>query len=527
MFQRSLLAAAFCLGAWSPALAAVPQFDSYTQSLRGRKIIANGLFAEKVPHLEGIEKELPYLKSDVDFFNYLDKNFPHLLDNFVLVHHSESQQLSSLAHPRIILFGGGAAFTFSEEPSQKNRKVEMLFANPKTYEVSLHELSFEKDRAILNKNPASCLACHGSPSRPLWNPYDFWPQSYGSAIGMMGTQGEKDAYLQLLRKAAQSPLLSRLPLPANYTLGDEAVTAFTQYILKLNMGRWIYQNLPPGGPFDAFAKPFIAVAGLCLNETEGSNLTPVDFKKLPDFFPPSLLASQQSLLDHLRRDQSVSRKHFKSYLEAKQKEIFPDLQYLFKVDHARLQNESDMLATMRWVFAMAGVNTQDLSSSLIGNDTLISVPSDFSMEFLLSLLELRPDLFTDIPFTESMVTKDLAFMNLLCDKLAPKSHQALRNSKTAPQLFQVYTEDVLSRPVISRCSKCHVEHLGDAFNPAPSIPFDNPFLLSQLLRAPDSKLKVRIEKRISTNGPGQMPPLHPLSQKEKEALMSYLENLSD
>lgn len=508
------------------AFARIPTLYDYTQVIQNRQVVSNGLFAEKAPDLGDIEKALPNIKSDVDFLDYLRTNFPVLNDNFVLVHRSESQQLSSLAHPRVIVFGGGAAFTFSEEPSQKSRKVEMLFADPKTYAISLHEIEFENNQATLNKNPKSCLACHGSPARPLWNPYDFWPNSYGSAVGTFSVREERNAYLKLVRNSAQSPLFSKLNLQPTVDFGDEPLTAFTQYIGKLNMGRWISQNLPRGSRFDQYAKPFVAAAGFCLNEVEGSNLRPVEFKNLAKFFRPNELQESASLLKQFSKDQSLARNHFKSFLDSTLQSIFPKLNYLFKIDHTRLQNESDMHATMRWIFALAGIRSEDLSSSLIANDTLISMPSDFSAEFLISLFEQRPDLFADIPFKELEIAQGkLYFLYPDCSSLS-KMSLAENRQRDTDYIFRDYTDDITTRPVISRCSKCHAEHISDFYDPAPSIPFDNPSVLAQRLRAPGSDLKKRIQTRIYATDGRQMPPSHPLTDEEREALMSYLDNLN-
>lgn len=510
------------LGLMASALAKAPHFSEYSHILHKRKIISNGLFRERAPTLQEIQKILPQLNSDMDFLDYLRSNFPQLNDNYVLVHRTESQQLGSIRHPRVIIFGGGAAFTFSEDPSQKIRKVEMSFTDPKTYQTSLHEIAFENNRAQLHLNPKSCVACHGSPARPLWNPYDFWPNTFGSAIGVIGTTAEKRAYENLVQKASRSPLLKRLQLPPMLDLNTEAVSAFTQYTGKLNMGRWIAQNLPRGGEFDSYIKPFLAAAGHCLSTVDGSNRHPVDFQKLNNFLRPSEILSHRDLFYEIHRDQYQARTHFKNYLDKVLLEVFPNPQHIFKVDHSRLGYEVDVLSVMRWLLALSGVNIQDMSPSLIGNDTLMSLPSDFSLEFILSLMELRPDLFEDISFTEvELVPQKLWFPKFDCKSLSRDSLQTPRMA-SEQIVFERYNQDITSRPVISRCSKCHAESSSGRI---PSIPFDNPARLAKMLQEPQSYLKERIQARVQSRGRGQMPPRHPLSKEEAEALFEYLENL--
>ncbi|KYG64957.1 hypothetical protein AZI86_12235 [Bdellovibrio bacteriovorus] len=508
------------LGLAQPALAK-EDFLRYLRSITNDgKIISNGLFSESAPGVAELQKNLAHFKSDADVLSFL-VSYPELKENFILVHRSESQQLSSLAHPRIILFGGGNAYAFSESPEQKNRRVEILTTDPKTYQVSLHEITFEKKGARLESNPKSCLTCHGSPSRALWNPYDFWPNTYGSAVGTLGTKQEHQAFANLKQNAPRSPLLSKLHLPDDFTPGKEEVTAFTLYISGLNQGRWITHHLKKGSGFDKIAKPFLAVIGQCIGESNYFDAKP-SLEKMKKYIQVS--SQDLARLDQFMKDQAEARSHFKNFLDKQLFTIFPEQEFLFKVDHDRLSFESQWLAYMRWILSLGGIDSRDLSSSLFGNDTLITSPGLYTAEFAAALYELRPDIFEGINIKVQNFSPNRSVLWLDCDSL-----QASIEKQAAPSLlesdFISFREDTSSRPLLSRCSKCHSEGLGNTVFEAPFIPFNDPWMLAQILRSPGARLRQNIERRIYSHGSDQMPPSGHITSEEKEALLSFIDNL--
>lgn len=501
------------------------EFLKYLRTIDSNgKIISNGVFQEKVPTVEEIQSGLSKFKSDADFLAYLTSSYPHLKDNFILVHRSESQQLSSLAHPRIIFFGGGSAFAFSEDPQQRDRRVEILTTNPKNFEVSLHEITFKHGKAKLETNPQSCMTCHGSPSRALWNPYDFWPNTFGSAVGAYSTKNESVAYDVLKAKAPHMELLSKVNLPEKYSLESGAVTAFTLYISGLNQGRWIAQNLKKGSAFDKYSKAFIAVVGLCAqgDPLQGSNGTKISFEKLRQHLGEGNADVSKATWQNFVNDQLASRNHFRAQLDKQLYSIFPLAHVYNDVNHERLQNEAYTIGSMRWILSMAGIDGRDLSASLFGNDTLLSSPGHFSLEFVTALYELRPDLFKDFKFKVHDFEPGASIIEVHCDSLLEAAKKEGAPGLKETQLIS-YFEDAENRPVLSRCSKCHSENLGNG--DAPYIPFNDSNSMAQLLRVPGSKLRANIEARVRSHDFDQMPPASPLSEKEVASLLSYLDNL--
>lgn len=485
------------------------------------KIISNGVFQEKVPSIQDIVSGLPNFKSDTDFLFYLLTSYPHLKNNFILVHKTESQQLSSLTHPRIIFYGGGSAFAFSEDPQQRDRRVEILTADSKSFAVSLHEITFKHGNAKLESNPTSCTACHGAPARALWNPYDFWPNAFGSSIGRIGTKQEALAYENLKSRAPKSELLSQLNLPVKYNLDTEGISAFSMYISGLNQGRWIAHNLKTKA-FDKVAKPFIAVIGGCVNEQVYNGLPTIELMK--KFLPTQVVDKNLFVLNEMVKDQISARNSFKTMLDKQLINIYPNPVITDVVDHSRLESEAPMMAYMRWVLSLGGVDSSDLSASLFGNDTLMASPGHFMAEFTTALYEIRPDLLQDFKFKVGNFVLNSSYIQPDCDSLM----EAI-NKEAQPEFndshFVSLRRDAKARPVLSRCSKCHSEGLGDWDFEAPYIPFNDPGMMSQLLRAPNSNLRAKIEERVRAHGNDQMPPENRLSEAEIAALLAYLDNL--
>lgn len=490
---------------------------------KGQKIVSRGVFRDKVPSFQELQAQASRFQDYDSFLKVLFTEAPSLRQNFVLVHNSESQQLSSLEHPRVLLFGGGMAFGLSESPDQKDRRVEIMQVDPKNYEVSLHEIVFYKDGPEFVEKPQSCTACHGSPAKPLWNPYDFWPNAFGSAIGFVGTKQETAAYQKILDGRKKSVLMSELRMSSKITQDTEDITAFTQYIHQINLGRWSFENLKPSSGIDEFAEPLIAALSYCAGDNNVASE-----KRLREFFHPADVALLPKNYKEIHMDLKNSRTHFKKYLDEMQKRIFPNGDVIFKVDHSRLAEELGILTQIRYIFEMAGVDASNLSTSLVGNDSLISAPSNAPLDFVGSFFEARPDLFKGVKWEASEVRPNqTSWIKADCNSLKASSRKKRRHFASEKK-WPTFNEIANARPVISRCSKCHVEGLNAEIVPAPRIAFGRPQDLATALRKPELRLKDRIIARVR-EGRGtlsQMPPGKALTDAEVEALSAYLENLS-
>lgn len=487
------------------------------------KLVERGVFRDKVPSFEELRANAARTPTYEAFVDELLRQAPALRRNHILIHHSESQQLSSLTHPRVILFGGGMAFGLADDPRQRERRVEIMQVDPKNYAISMHEIVFHETGPEFVEKPTSCAACHGVNPKPLWNPYDFWPNAFGSAIGFVGTAQETAAYREVFARRAEQPSLRGLKLGASITQDTENVTAFTQYIHQINLGRFSFQNLGPGSGIDEFAEPLMAVLSYCAAD----RYQKANHPKLAEFFHPAD-AKLLPPVAPVQNDLEASRAHFKSFLDRMQERIFPAADVKFKVDHSRLADETGVLAQIRFVFELAGVDATNLSTSLIANDTLISAPSNTPIDLLGSFYEARPDLFRGVKLLPIDLNSGRpSWLRADCDSLKARSRQKRRRFANA-RPWPLFREDAPARPVISRCAKCHVEGLDAGDVPAPAIPFDQPAKLAELLQKTNGRLRDRIATRIreGRGTGGQMPPRNALGDEEIAALLAYLDVLA-
>ena len=108
-----------------------------------------------------------------------------LVSQYALVTQSRSQQEASPSNPRVILFGSNAKFilTFNGDPKQKGyRTLEVTEFKDDTKTFEYREISFSPGGkpSYSQSNPSTCLQCHGTPPRPIWDSYPLWPGTYGS-----------------------------------------------------------------------------------------------------------------------------------------------------------------------------------------------------------------------------------------------------------------------------------------------------------------------------------------------------------
>ncbi|NJM09769.1 MAG: hypothetical protein HC883_02420 [Bdellovibrionaceae bacterium] len=239
-------------------------FLRYTYKLEQNQISDRGVFSQRVPRFADLERDRFRFNNYEQFLDYLLAQAPSLKKHFVLLHHSQSMQLASPEHPRVVLFDGGMVFTFAEHPDNRDKRVEILEVDPSTYQVEMREIVFRGNDVAFNAKPKACASCHGQPAKPLWDPYDFWPNAYGSSVGAVSTRQEGEAFKQLRAAASSSAILSRLHLMPAVTRGAEENTAFTQYIHQINLGRFFKTELP-GKNLTAVRYPLLAALNGCFS----------------------------------------------------------------------------------------------------------------------------------------------------------------------------------------------------------------------------------------------------------------------
>jgi hypothetical protein len=121
-------------------------------------------------------------------------SFPdHYRNNFSLVETTRATGQSSLAYPRIVLFGSDGRFLLNvgskaDDPKYNLLDVAELHEDTGKWEFSVFD--FSKEKPTLIRHDPSCYECHGDKnSRPVWGTVLEWTGVFGDNIAP-GPQGE-------------------------------------------------------------------------------------------------------------------------------------------------------------------------------------------------------------------------------------------------------------------------------------------------------------------------------------------------
>lgn len=458
----------------------------------GTQEISHGLWDPSPPQFEDLQ--LAYTRGEYrtyeEFTDYLLGKEPELRKQFVLIHHSESQQMSSKNNPRIILFKGATLYSLSDHPLQRFPKVEILSAQRNSKEIKLQEIVFKNNTVEFREKPKSCFLCHGSLASPLWGPYASW-----NLTTFGGTS--KTVY------TGNSALVERMKLITDRSKSRDQVWGFTSTVMNLFFRNWFLHNLNPIKlPYPQGLRVLHSV--YCLSQNQDNHV--VDTQYADDF------------LKEVQQTQDAYAKYLKA-LNLKYNgfdEIEPSLYYNNKQD-------LKMRMTLEWL----GISSTSFTPSLVLNRYATSTAGDGRDAMMVNLKEVRPDLFEGIPWKPKLLaftSSQYSVPDLDCKDIEGKINQS-PIKVTRPSRMPFFREVSAELPVMTRCTQCHVTHLSDSSKAVPTIPFSNVVELAKILRDPNSRLKEKILKRVGSHGPDQMPPGQGLNSEEIEAMKEFLEDL--
>ncbi|MFW7378977.1 MAG: hypothetical protein ACOH5I_09245 [Oligoflexus sp.] len=451
-----------------------------------------------------------------EFLAYLFQLKPQLFDNFVLIHDTGSIQFASQTRPRVVIFGEGLILAFAENPNTSYRNVEIIEFDDERHEFIFHELRFAHENIEFEKNPKSCQACHGSPLKPIWDPYDFWPGVYGSAIARLGSDQEKNAYELLRLSNSNLGIFSYLKLPDvknERLLGIEALTQYvTQLQLIVMMKQWqtFQQRLDP------FIYVIIGILNQCTYSTEEESL----LRAMTDFFPESFHNILQQHVYASYSDTVKTRTEFKNYLVQRYETIFPGHQKIFNIDQNRLGNESITASQMSTIFEFLNIPYSHQMMSQGQNPFFLSVPGNINADFLTSLIFYDPNLIIELqPKKAKTPDSNFNWLSFDCQDLKSRSVRALAHIE--PEINEAASKAIPSS--FGQCIHCHA--MNHQMVQAPYIPFDRTSLLRQWLIEDNYAGLAKIQNRIHLNGPGRMPPFKSLTAEEKASFEEALQVL--
>ncbi len=308
----------------------------YTYKLDANNQPVAQIFNHSAPRFSDLQKNQDQFKNYESFLGYLKTSYPNLFDHFVLLHKSQSLQKASAEYPRVILFDGGVAMAFSDHPGQAGRRVEMIETEPGTYKMTFREISFSSSGTVsFDAEPKSCIACHGSPARPIWSPYDFWAGAFGSNIGRPMTKEERLAYQSFPTKVSDG-IMGQLSNLSQEPASN--VEALTQYLQMLNLGRWVQENFPT----NVKDVPYIYALTYVLSECSAKMGSSYQETDLHDLFPFLMLQSFNIPYADISRDTDEAFLAYRKELGFQYKNSFPNGQMEFPTDINRLRGSNEV-----------------------------------------------------------------------------------------------------------------------------------------------------------------------------------------
>jgi hypothetical protein len=116
-----------------------------------------------------------------------------LKNHFVLVTETGGLGMASRARPRPVHFTEDARFILASsghtaaQGDATANAFEIIEWNEATKTFRAHTLELDaRTGAKLIEDDTRCVACHGTPIRPIWGDYPNWPNSYGGSRGHDG-----------------------------------------------------------------------------------------------------------------------------------------------------------------------------------------------------------------------------------------------------------------------------------------------------------------------------------------------------
>lgn len=485
-------------------------FFDYTAKIgRNYALDFSNFFPKNRLTLKEIKDESHNFSNYDGFLSYLQKRRPELYENYVLIFDSGSIQYADHEHPRVVLFGDGLILAFAEDPGASDRSVEIMAWNERDMRFDFHELSFRGSSAQLIENPSVCSSCHGSPAKPLWDPYDFWSNAYGAAISRFASQSEQDSFQRIRNKEAKSGVYSYLNWEVDQSRGLVGMDSFTQYVTLLQFASMANQWKSRKDAIKPYIYSILGILAGCANSND-ENLRMAAWKA---FFPESWEDEVRQGLDFNYRRAVEQRQSLKRYLQDRYEHNFQGPLINFP-GHERLAGESIVIAELQQVLSYVGIDLADFTMSQAQNPAFFSTPNVFESDLLAMFLLLDRE-----PFEQLRPTVSAGFyVEFQCKALQEESRQALSKLE-GPSASVTRTNPAPS--TFGICISCHVLEQGSSG--APAIPFDRTKLLRAWLKEENGIQKVK--DRLDRQGSGRMPPDKALSDDAVKDLKEALDRL--
>ena len=444
-----------------------------------------------------------------DFLIRLNAKSPGIFERPALVHSSGSIQRSTLERPRVILHDAGLLMAFAEPAENAKRNVEILSYNPERGDYTAAEIIFEQGRKNFELNPATCAVCHGNSLRPVWLPYDLWPQNYGSFAGFTSSDAEENAFTNFLKTSNQTGVykfLSQLRENDGRIAGNDRVTLLVKglntHALLLDLKK-VKSTLWP------YRYALIAAAKGCSDPDDYLD----ESSPLNSYLPLVLNNSAPAQYADVMASSAEVRQKKTTYLVRLYQSIFNSTVRNISAE-SRLDNESFIVGDLRYLLENMGFKYRSYQSSNGLFAYGISTPTNIGMDISTQMLELFPEVFAELKPRIQNLDGGLTWATFSCKQLKASS---LKEWQTAGHETEKLTWPQLNdnRQEVStfgRCIGCHT-----AESKGPAIPFDNRQKLKVWLQDPAHYAKMN-----DLIDSGEMPKKYDLTVAEKASLKQVL-----
>ncbi len=454
--------------------------------------------------------------------------------NYALVFDSRSLQGASFENPRVILYGPDARFvvTFNGEAAQRGfRAIETLEFDAVTREFRLRELEFPERPGgaaavrVSEADPERCLRCHGDPPRPVWDSFPLWPGAYGERYGASLSERERAGLERLLAQQPAHPRYRYLLDVARYadsrTFRPGAGARYAATVreppnaeLSADLGALQFQAIASR----LMRQPAFASYRYALLGVADGGCAP-----LSDFYPEALWRTQREALERFAGDTARANAR---QAQVKAERVAAGMT-------APVPAGVNTLLPLRFVAESAlGLPTRNWTLALETGTYDFSRPPSATLPLRASLLAaIAPGDRTLETLSYSVTSAD---GDRYCSYLKRRSRALLAgpdgtvSDTDAPSPAAVARSHdaaaggAASAPpaALQVCVSCHESGV------APLIPFSNPQLLAQQLRArstPHGTLYDEIHFRLSAAaGAHRMPLGSNLADAERQRLEAYL-----
>ena len=440
-----------------------------------------------------------------------------LRSHYTLVFESRSLQDASFAYPRAILFGSHATFVlaYNGDPAERGyAAVETMEFDGSTQHFLFREIQFGGGSPRISAaNPPRCIACHGNPTRPIWDTPPAWPGVYGQRY---------HAGLSAVEARGMAAFLALQPTHPRYQLllGAKALNDRSTYVPD---SRAVYEESsvePPNAQFSALltglnsrsilaemaARPAFAPHRYVLLAAAGHSCG-----RVSDFYPGQLQAELATRRVAFDRASAISDQ--RQVLSKRQRGTHEAAAY-------RAGAAADDMNDLRFVAeSSVGVSTAHWTLAFERGSYDLSAPNEN--------LTLESALFKWVAQGDPQLEDLRAYRgsqghDRYCEHLRLESRRLLddwysNHPLTAARMDASQLPDVA--PLLGLCASCHTGEV------APLIPFTDRAALARLLATghyPRGRLLDEILYRLDPHaGADAMPRGINLSAPDRQGLEQY------